>query len=119
MITVKINLSKLKGVVKELNGKSGKVKCLILPMDENKLFEGQKGIYLDLVGFEIKEQKGDNKQTHLLKQSFTKEELEKMTENQKNELPILGGLTDWSKITTNTKSETLPESVSVEDDLPF
>jgi hypothetical protein len=102
-----------------LEGKSGKVKCLVLPIAENKLFEGQKGLYLDLVGFEIKEVKGDNKQTHLLKQSFSKDVLDNMTEDQKNEVPILGALTDWTKVAPETKSETIDQNSQIEDDLPF
>jgi len=119
MITGKINLSKLKGAIMEVKGKSEKVRCLVLPIAENKLFEGQKGLYLDLVGFEIKEQKGDNKQTHLLKQSFSKELLENMTEDQKNEVPILGGLTDWTKVAPETKSATIDQNSQIEDDFPF
>ena len=56
---------------------------MVIPIEENQFVDGEKGVYLNLAGFEIKEKKGDSKDTHLVKQSFKKEVYEKMTEDEK------------------------------------
>ncbi len=122
MITAKINLAALKSAIRTLKGKNGNVECLIIPIAENKLYKGTKGVYLDVVAFEIdKEKHPDTKDTHLLKQSFSKEEREKMTEEQQKAIPILGNLTDWEKHTETNPFPDLPEQIEAElpDDLPF
>ena len=86
MITAKLNLRQLNHAF--MTTPKG-AKVLVIPIVDNHLFEGEKGIYLDLVGFEIKAPK-EGEDTHILKQSFKKEELEKMTEEQRKALPILG-----------------------------
>ena len=118
MHTHKINLTKLKSAIKTLKGKSGEVECIIIPIAENRLYKGEKGVYLDLVGWEKKEIKED-KQTHLIKQSLPKEVLDKMSDEEKNAMPILGGTTDWTKINPETKSEALDGIGEIQDDLPF
>ncbi len=123
MLTEKINLAALKSAIRTLKGKNGEVECLIIPIKENMLYKGNKGIYLDIVGFEIDKAKHpDTKDTHLLKQSFSKEKRESMTEEELNAIPILGNLTDWDKITETTPSENIPETIEqeeIKDDLPF
>lgn len=69
-------------------------KLLVIPIEENGLWESAKtpGVFgINIVGFDY-EDKSDKqyKDTHLLKQSFSKEELAKMTEEQKKAIPILG-----------------------------
>lgn len=86
MITLKVNLRQL--VHSQMTTPKG-AKCIVIPIVENNLFEGEKGIYLDLVGFERKEVK-EGEDTHLLKQSFSKDKLAAMTDEQKKALPILG-----------------------------
>lgn len=64
------------------------------------------------------------KQSHLIKQSFKKEILDKMTEEEKNELPILGGIskpiahTPKSDVNYTPEGSTESEPAPV-DDLPF
>jgi len=117
-ISGKINLLNLYAQRKMMKGKSGEMECLILPIKMNKLFIGDKGIYLDLIGFEIEKPAEGSKDTHLLKQSFSKEEREKMTDNELRDLPILGNLRVWdAQNDAETKS-----SMDVQDeisDLPF
>jgi hypothetical protein len=79
-INGKLNLMNLKASIMNIKGKLGPVECIVLPIELNKLFKGEKGIYLDLIAFEIEKPKEGNKDTHLVKQSFSKEEREKMTE---------------------------------------
>lgn len=119
-ISGKINLLNLHAIRKIMPGKTGPVECLVIPIEVNKLFIGEKGVYLDLIAFEIDPSKRnvEGKDTHLIKQSFSKEIREKMTEEQLKELPILGNLQVWSE-----RQESEPvSSTEVQDetsDLPF
>jgi hypothetical protein len=92
MITGKINLMNLHAVKRFEKGVAGPIECLIIPIEKNKLFVGEKGVYLDLVAFEITNKKNDSKDTHLVKQSLSKEERELMTDEEIKAMPILGNL---------------------------
>jgi hypothetical protein len=119
-ISGKVNLLNLHAVVKIITGQTGPVECLVIPISQNKLFKGDKGIYLDIVGFEIDpaKRKEGNKNTHILKQSFSKEIREAMTEDELRSLPILGDLQVWDGTNSTeplSSSVTQPEN----DPLPF
>lgn len=116
-ITAKINLMNLKAAIRNMNGQSGLMECLVIPISSNKLFKGEKGIYLDLVGFEIEKPIEGSKDTHILKQSLSKEQRELMTEAEVRAMPILGNLRMWDGSGGEPAS-----SMKVEDetsDLPF
>ncbi len=114
-ISTKINLAGLKHSRKMMNGQSGPIECVIIPIEANKLFVGEKGIYLDLIGFEIANPKG--KETHVVKQSLPLEILEKMTEEERNDMPLLGSHVVWQ---SSAIGEASPAPItSEEDDLPF
>jgi len=118
-ISGKLNLLNLHGVVKMIPGKLGEVECLVIPLGKNQLFKGEKGIYLDIIAFEISpEKREDRKDTHLVKQSFSKEIRETMSEEDLKKLPILGSLQVWSD---NFESEPVssPETLGADDGLPF
>lgn len=115
-VNIKLNLQNLVCAVRFEKGTvSGPVECLIIPIEKNHLFKSEKGIYLDLVAFELKDKK-DN-QTHLVKQSLPKEIFEKMTDEQKKATPILGNISLWEKqeAAPISNGEPLPEN----SDLPF
>lgn len=118
-ISIDINLRQLKHAV--ITTKKG-AKCLLIPIESNQLIEGEKGVYLNATGFEIKNKTEGQKSTHLVKQSLKKEVYEAMTEEQKKEMPILGNLTVWA----NDRSEPEPSGREItgatdpeSDDLPF
>lgn len=97
-ISVHLNLRRLQSGQMKIKGKSGElVECVVIPIDANNLVRGEKGVYLDLMGFELKERKPDRKDTHLVKQSLPKEQFEKLTDEQKKALPILGNMTVWGQ----------------------
>ena len=118
MITLSINLRQLEHALMET--KKG-TKGIFIPIEKNNLFEGKKGIYLKIAGFEFKDKSDKQyKDTHLLKQSFSKEELEKMSDDEKKALPILGN----ARVSgSGSRSEAPPkgsnEVVTEPDDLPF
>ena len=119
-ISGKLNLLQLHAVVKLITGQTGPVECLVIPIIKNRLFKGDKGIYLDIVGFEIDPAKrnANSKDTHILKQSFSKEIRETMTEDELRSLPILGNLQVWDGASSTepiSSSDLQPEN----DPLPF
>lgn len=116
MITIKLNLLNLKCSVKKMSSKSGEMECLVIPIDFNRLYRGEKGIYLDLVAFEIKNPKEGSKDTHLVKQGLSKVDREAMSQEEVNEMPILGNLAVW---TGEREPVSSPVAQDEKDDLPF
>jgi hypothetical protein len=118
MITGKLNLLNLTVARQMVKGKMGEVDCLVIPIEKNKLFVGEKGIYLDLIAFEIKEQKEGRTDTHLVKQSFSKAEREKMTDEQLKAIPILGSL-NTGGVQQSQEPISRADILNAEDDMPF
>lgn len=118
VVSGKINLGKLAHIKMEV--KSGKekgkmVKGIFIPIANNNLFEGKEGaLYLDIVGFELKEPK--DFQTHLVKQSFPKELRE-----EKKDLPIIGSLNLGAGNGTSDSGNDVGDgkTFAPDDDLPF
>lgn len=116
MITLKINLLNLKCSVKKMNSKSGEMECIVIPIDLNRLFRGEKGIYLDMVGFEIRNPKEGSKDTHIIKQGLSKDDREAMSEEEQKAMPILGNL---AILSGERESVSSPVAQEESDDLPF
>ena len=117
-ISGKLNLLNLYAVRKMLNAGAGPIECIVIPIEKNKLVVGEKGVYLDLIAFELEKKSAEIKQTHLVKQSFSKDVREKMTEEELKAQPILGNLLVWGE-----RQESEPRSPTgvqgENDDLPF
>lgn len=119
-ITTKLNLAGFKNAAITMSGKEGNVKCLLIPIEQNKFFVSEKGaVYVDLVGFESNGKVEGSRDTHLVKQSFTKEYLATLTEDEKKSLPILGNHVDWDKAEPTQHKEKGAVTASKADDLPF
>lgn len=117
-ISIKINLRQFKNVIKDMKRQDGTtVKCLVLPIEQNQFHVGEKGIYADLTAFEIKNKVGDTKDTYLVKQSFSKEVFDAMSDDDKKALPILGNAIVWSR--QEPEPQTADISNEEIDDLPF
>jgi len=114
----KINLMQLTSVIKKMKGQSGDVECIVIPIESNNLFKGEKGLYLDLIAFELKEKKNDSKDTHLVKQSLDKVTRELMTDEELKAMPILGNLRVWDD-NFESESKSSMEVQDESDDLPF
>ena len=81
---VQINLLRLQGAfVTNLRGATGEKRCLCIPIDDARLFLGEKGCYLDATAWEMKAP-GNRGATHYIKQRFSAEE--------RRALPIIGDL---------------------------
>ena len=126
-ISIKLNLKQLKHKETELTRKDGTiVKCLIIPIVENMLYEGEKGTYLNITAIEIKNKVGDSKDTHLLKQDILKEKYDLMTDEEKKSFPILGNAIYWGGfkekeplVSQDLSDDDLDNFKEEHDDLPF
>lgn len=121
---IRINLSSLVHIVTSVKGKSGnQVEGVFIPFEKNNIFKGQKGLYLDLIAFPIKNKQTDSKDTHLIKQSFSKEQREKMGKEEADNLPIVGNMIDWNYVQRGNTDTDLQDNTTInipaEDDLPF
>ena len=122
---IKIDLTAFAGAGKiTLTGKDGKQKkCLVIPIEENHLYEGEKGIYADFIAWEMREKK-ENGATHLIKQSLPKEARDGMSEEEKRALPIFGDLRDAMTEKKEMETYSVPAQAGyatepLVDDLPF
>lgn len=108
MISGNLNLRQLRSEI--ITTKKG-TKCIVIPIEDNDLTEGEKGVYLNLVGFEFEDKTGkEYKDTHILKQSLPKEKRSEQT-------PILGTMrVSGGAVATPNNSN---EDYSSTDDLPF
>lgn len=120
---IKIDLLKVKGAfVRNLKGKEQTKRCLIIPVDEaDGMFLGEKGCYLSMTAIELVNPQ--YKDTHCIKVDIPKEQREKMTEDEKNAIPILGNLRpipQKPQATMNVQGE-VDGSMFAEnpDELPF
>lgn len=114
--SIKTDLLKIKGAfVTNIKGKSITKRCICIPIDDSGLFLGKQGCYLNMTAIEMQNpQFGD---THCIKVSHEKGVYERMTEEEKREQPIIGGLHPLER-----KQEQMPvTSYSIPEDegLPF
>lgn len=104
----RFDLSKLTGFGKTtLTGKSGVPKrCIVIPIEENGIFEGEKGTYLDLVCFETPQSEYSS---HLVSISKTKEEMEtEKATGQRFIKPIVGNLKPFGGVSPVEEYKSAP-----------
>ncbi|MCM8906809.1 hypothetical protein [Tenacibaculum finnmarkense] len=123
-ISINLNLTQLKHVRKKMQGASGKVDCLIIPIKENDLFVGEKNISLSLSAFGLKSKRDNSKTTHIIKQQYSKELYDLLTDEEKREMPIIGDAVDWSQtelapVSSATITDSSLNMQEEQDDLPF
>ncbi len=115
-LSIKIDLAKLQSsALVNITGKTGTKKCIVIPVEDAGLYVGEKGVYLDLTAFELREVKFD--QTHIVKQSMKKELYNSLTEEERNAIPIIGGIKMFQS--PSMPSDNLTLSPEEADDLPF
>jgi len=115
MIFGKINLRQFKHAL--MTTPKG-TKAIVIPIKENNLFEGEKGLYFDFVAFDRKEV-SDTGDTHLLKQSFDKKTREAMSEQEKKDQPIFGNIQAGERSKSEPEPKGSDEVAKGADDLPF
>lgn len=126
-LRISLNLTNIKGAfVRNLKGSNTTKPCVIIPIDEQTMFVGEKGVYVDIVGFPLKDENrnGDNDhRTHSLMQSFSKEYRDAMTEEQRKSQPFLGNVSVFKRENIATQAAAMPPvemmPSSNDDDLTF
>lgn len=91
--TIRLDLLRLNhAAMANIKGRSGAVKrCLVIPVDDARLFLGERGCYLDLNAWEGREP-GRYGDTHGVKQSLRKEALDAMSDEERRALPFIGNM---------------------------
>jgi len=118
---IRIDLLKLNGAfMRNMTGKTATKRCLIIPVDNNpSVFLGEKGCYLNMVAYETESQQyGD---THFVRGDLPKEVRERMTDEQRKAVPILGNMRPIKPQQMQVQGSVnmdAPESQQ-QDDLPF
>ena len=85
---VKINLALMNGV-KTITSKKNNEKYVCIPLSDNYIFEGKKGLYLDLTAYSYDGKFGES---HILKNRIPIDIYEKMSEEDKKNTTIIGSL---------------------------
>lgn len=121
---IKINLLRLQGAfVTTLKGKTSAKRCLCIPIDDAHLFLGEKGCYLDANAWEMRDPNAFGA-SHYIKQRFTKEVHNALTEEQRRAIPILGDMSPRQEYSADgvpvpQPATQPPQAVESEDELPF
>lgn len=116
----------LKGAtVADLKGRSGAVKkCVVIPIEDADLYLGTKGVYLNLTAWEQRQPYYG--ETHSLKVDLSKEAYQRLTDEERRAMPIVGGLKPFESRISQTPAQAAQAAQQggamqdgQADDLPF
>lgn len=123
---LKIDIKKLnRSFVHAIQGKTEKVECLCIPVTE--FYRGKNGELYCTFGITEKQTVGTYGDTHFAKQQLEKDSYNKLTDEQKKNIPIIGNMQP-SKFGNTPKTEQVQDAVILPtsepaqqstDDLPF
>lgn len=114
--TVKINLALMNGV-KTITSKKNNEKYVCIPLSENYIFEGRKGLYLDLTAYSYDGKFGES---HFLKNRIPKDVYEKMSDEDKKNTAIIGSMSVLEMDNGITEEADIEDFNEVSnEDLPF
>ena len=103
--------------VKLITSKKNNEKYVCIPLSDNYIFEGKKGLYLDLTAYSYDGKFGES---HFLKNRIPNDVYEKMSEDDKKNTPIIGSLSPLEMDNGITEKADFQEFNEVSDeDLPF
>ena len=103
--------------VKTITSKKNNEKYVCIPLSDNYIFEGSKGLYLDLTAYSYDGKFGES---HFLKNRIPKDVYEIMSEEDKKNTPIIGSLSPLEMDNGMTEKADYQEFEEVsENDLPF
>lgn len=100
----------------KLKGKTSTQECIVIPVKTAHLYEGEKGIYLDLTAIEPKQPSFG--QSHFIKQNLPEAVYKALTKEEQDALPIIGNVMTFAPRTMQAADD-LPEGGQIEGDLPF
>ena len=124
----KINLLKLeKTGLMMVNGRSGAKLCVVIPVEENDIYVSRdeslkpKGAYLSINAWQSNSDSGVDQygNSHSVKQGFSKEFRDCMSEEEMRAKPFIGNLRSWERKEQPISAPTAQASADEYDDLPF
>jgi hypothetical protein len=119
-----IALSKLEHVMMDKKNKKGKkIRCIVIPIKSNYLFESKDGgVYMNVI-VNLKDKEDQYNQHGFIGQSVPSDMYKEASEEEKQQMkktPILGGLKDWEfSATSNDTAGKAGDDIDEDDDLPF
>lgn len=117
-----IALSKLQHVMMDKKNKKGKkIKCIVIPVKANYLYEGKDGaVYLN-VRVNLKDGEDQFNQHGFIGQQVPSDIYKAASEKEKEKMntPILGGLKDWEFTSSSNDISGKKGNIEEDDDLPF
>lgn len=114
--SVKINLALLNNV-KTITSKKNNEKFVCIPLSDNYIFEGRKGLYLDLTAYSYEGKFGES---HFIKNRIPKDIYEKMSDEDKKNTTIIGSMSILEMDNGITEKADIQEFNEIsEEDLPF
>lgn len=105
----------------EIQGRTSKRLCVVIPIDNDEgtvvdSYEGKidglptmkplSDVQLNLTAFEFRDKKFG--QTHGLKASFSKQRLERMTQEELKTMPFLGNMKPWNNANSSAVDDLPP-----------
>lgn len=120
---IKLNLKKLVNTgVMNVKGQNSAKRCVVIPIDDNFIYEGQNGnLYLSLRAVTLKNPQED---THFIKVAVPKAAYEKMTDEHRKNIPIIGNMSPATQQQQQTAQQSAqPTQTAVaettDEPLPF
>ena len=118
-MTGKLNLAKFEHFLAPVKNKEGQPEeCVVIPIKRNSIFKSDKGnLFVDIVALYVVPEKRKGEDSHMIIQSFSKEDREKIKAAGLS-APILGNLKEWGEAVEqpNTSADFSGSDIS---DLPF
>ena len=121
IFSLKVDLLKLKNACRvTIPGKTSRKRGIFIPFEDNsEVYDGEKGVYLNLTVVEMK-QPGQYGNTHIVKGNKPEEEYKAMGEDERKALPILGQMRPLERKTVQQPAPQVQvERTEEDDDLPF
>lgn len=125
--SISLDLKKLKNsCVKEMQGKNGNKKCLIIPIDDAGLKEYKDSLYLNISATECRN--NNYGQSHSIKQQISKDAYFALSAEEKKAIPFIGNMKpmNFGGSSNSGVSAANPQPTSAssfdttnEEDLPF
>lgn len=125
-----INLTKMKTALKMMKNKAGEqVECLVIPIKDNQLYKGEKGVYMNIrvLIHDAEDQLGNiamlTKNVDIKAMFGEKKTYQTWTDDEKirhkSATPIIGNLKEAVGGSSATKSTSMVSVGGNEDELPF
>lgn len=130
---LKINLKAFRNAaVTEIQGRTGAKRCIVIPLEDNDVFEGEKGAYVELKARTYNEPKYGN--THFVKLGVSSERYKAMTDEERDTIPFLGNMSEdvyvpkaeapaanveAGRAAAKAMQQPAPQTFTVTDELPF